>query len=505
MAFPRVCRRASLSASVRAPSDASLGSRSKLRPRDVARYRGIDPPLLREVLAVVCSTSVLPRKELFEAWEVATAVHSHFPHARRVADLAAGHGVLAWLLLLLAAEGGVARSAVCVDRRMPPSAETLGAAFTARWPSLEGRLHYVEGDVAAVVAAPEVLLTAVHACGPLSDAVLSKAIEANSPAAVMPCCHSLRKLSPFLSPRRPQLEADAPALGAAEAIDRSRMAWLRLHGFRVCQRHISEEITPYNRLILATPPRAARLRAPPPPPPPPPAAAAAGGRAPPARREAAELIPRLSSQPFAIPLADAAAIVGMAGRRQVVWQRAVDVSLWLPEGRHASWWGGVVEAVDGVVRCLWIRSDLDGGAVAILAREASVALWRSATSEQGEAMGEWDAAAAIAAARRTDCGAPLQVAFSPGERGGGDWQVEGGVGVACGSRGGAQAPPAPRVRVGLLEVYHEPSTARRACSFRIQFSSAERQITRANAALWQARIREALTCWSFSDGGFELK
>ena len=37
------------------------------------------------------------------------------------------------------------------------------------------------------------LLSAVHACGPLSDAVLARAAAGGSAAAVMPCCHSLRK------------------------------------------------------------------------------------------------------------------------------------------------------------------------------------------------------------------------------------------------------------------------------------------------------------------------
>lgn len=99
---------------------------------------------------------MLPRKELFEAWEVATIVHSRFPTTSRVADLAAGHGLVAWLLLLLAGESGIQRTAVCVDRRMPASAETLNTAFVGRWPSLKANFHYVEGTLDAVVSHPEV-------------------------------------------------------------------------------------------------------------------------------------------------------------------------------------------------------------------------------------------------------------------------------------------------------------------------------------------------------------
>ena len=99
----------------------------------------------------MCTASVLPRKELYEAWAVATRVDAAFTGYTRVADLAAGHGLLAWLLLLLAWERGAARTAVCVDVRMPASHDALSAALVARWPRLDGALHYVEGGIDQVV------------------------------------------------------------------------------------------------------------------------------------------------------------------------------------------------------------------------------------------------------------------------------------------------------------------------------------------------------------------
>ena len=39
---------------------------------------------------------VVPRKELHENWEAASRIHSHFPDAMRVADLASGNGLLSW-------------------------------------------------------------------------------------------------------------------------------------------------------------------------------------------------------------------------------------------------------------------------------------------------------------------------------------------------------------------------------------------------------------------------
>ena len=50
----------------------NIGSRSKLRPRDVPSFADAQPPLFGEVARAVCTAGVLPRKELYEAWEVAT-------------------------------------------------------------------------------------------------------------------------------------------------------------------------------------------------------------------------------------------------------------------------------------------------------------------------------------------------------------------------------------------------------------------------------------------------
>ena len=169
------------------------------------------PSLWPQVVDTVCSAGVLPRKELFEAWEVAVCVDAAFPAIPLVADLAAGHGLLAWLLLLLGARRGVRRRAVCVDTRLPDAALSLSDAFGERWPQLRGQHQYVEGTLDAVSAAPgEALFTSVHACGPLSDRVIERAVASACPVALVPCCHSLRKQPPPPPFTRSALEA-APA------------------------------------------------------------------------------------------------------------------------------------------------------------------------------------------------------------------------------------------------------------------------------------------------------
>ena len=99
-----------------------------MRPHHANGFIDAHPPgLFLDTALVVCQLGILPRKELYECWEVATRVHAQFPETRCVADLAAGHGLMAWMLVLLGRDSG--RRVTCVDHKMPPSAETLSDAF----------------------------------------------------------------------------------------------------------------------------------------------------------------------------------------------------------------------------------------------------------------------------------------------------------------------------------------------------------------------------------------
>ncbi|HEY3252800.1 MAG TPA: methyltransferase, partial [Polyangiaceae bacterium] len=94
----------------------------------------------------------------------------------------------------------------------------------------------------SVTASPGDLLVSCHACGGLTDEVLSQAIAAGARVAVLPCCHEA-------------LENDQGGLGGwldpALAIDVTRAARLRGHGYRVHTQSIPAAITPKNRLLLA--------------------------------------------------------------------------------------------------------------------------------------------------------------------------------------------------------------------------------------------------------------
>ena len=74
------------------------GARGRLTRHDVARFPG--DTLFDRIGRVVCEVGRLPRKELYEAWEVGRRVR-RWCRGGRVLDVAGGHGLLAHVMLLL--------------------------------------------------------------------------------------------------------------------------------------------------------------------------------------------------------------------------------------------------------------------------------------------------------------------------------------------------------------------------------------------------------------------
>jgi len=227
-------------------------SKRVLRPSDIEVFKRMKPSFFADVAAIVCQAEAVPRKELFESWEVANHIDANFPQATRIADLAAGHGLLGWFLLLLAKRRKRPCSVVSVDVRMPPSAGAIRQVITNSWPDLAERMHYVVGNLKHVDADPNVLLISVHACGPLTDVVIERAVACGASVVVMPCCHSLRQpLPPAPGLTAVKLANRAKEFGVAHAMDAERIDALRSLGYTVTQEYCDDEVTNRNRLILA--------------------------------------------------------------------------------------------------------------------------------------------------------------------------------------------------------------------------------------------------------------
>ena len=223
------------------PAPGHRGSRQKLGPRDLPRFPG--PSLFDELGRALCGASALPRKELFESWEVARRVLRR-QRGGPVVDLAGGHGLTGWLIAL---QDRSTPEVTVIDRTLPPSAARVHAALAARWPGVAEKVHHLEADLgsAALPAfGPAHRLVAVHACGALTDRALDLALQAGARVAVLPCCHSHARLD------------DGGLSGWMDrdlAIDSQRAARLRSAGYSVWTSTIPADITPENRLLIGSP------------------------------------------------------------------------------------------------------------------------------------------------------------------------------------------------------------------------------------------------------------
>ena len=219
----------------------NFSSKNRLTDKELLLFP--DDTLLDKVGRAVCAAGCLPRKELFEAWEVARRVRRRF-RGGRIVDLACGHGLTAVLLLLL---DDTSAEALAVDRMLPASAGKLHEVLVQSWPRLAGRITFEERPLAEIQLSARDLVVSVHACGELTDLVLDRASHVGARIAVLPCCHNLD-------------ESDTGSLegwvDGPMAVDIARANRLQEKGYRIYTQTIPSEITPKNRLLLAEPAQA---------------------------------------------------------------------------------------------------------------------------------------------------------------------------------------------------------------------------------------------------------
>jgi len=220
------------------PPRFSHGSKVRLTARDLGRFPG--DTLFDRIARAVCQAGCLPRKELYEAWEMARRVRRRF-RGGRVVDLGAGHGLLGQVLLLL---DDTSPSSLVVDTVLPPSCARLHEALVEAWPRLAGRVSFVTSSIGQVALYADDIVASSHACGALTDAVIARAVAVRARVAVLPCCHD---------PNVCETGGLTGWIDPALAIDVVRANRLRGADYRVWTQTIPASITPKNRLLLGTP------------------------------------------------------------------------------------------------------------------------------------------------------------------------------------------------------------------------------------------------------------
>jgi hypothetical protein len=79
------------------------------------------------------------------------------------------------------------QTALAVDKNIPLNAEKLSNALISSWPRLNGRVVFREAPIQETTIFPDDIVVSAHACGALTDLILSKAVEQDARVAVLPC------------------------------------------------------------------------------------------------------------------------------------------------------------------------------------------------------------------------------------------------------------------------------------------------------------------------------
>ena len=224
----------------------SHSSRGRLTDKDLGRFPS--DTLFDRLARALCHAGCLPRKELYEAWELARRARRVF-RGGRVVDLGGGHGLLAHVMLVL---DDSSPAALVVDKMLPASSIRVHEALVETWPRLAGRITFLERALDDLDLQATDVVVSSHACGRLTDVVLDRAVAARARVAVLPCCHDLHNCD----------SGDLTGwVDGSLAIDIMRAVRLEQHGYRIWTQSIPDAVTPKNRLLLGTPPAPAPMEA----------------------------------------------------------------------------------------------------------------------------------------------------------------------------------------------------------------------------------------------------
>jgi hypothetical protein len=210
-------------------------SKNRLTPRQQPLFPG--DRLFDKIARAVCRAGTLPRKELYEAWEMAKRVRRRY-RGGRVLDLACGHGLLAHIMLILDDSSEIA---IAVDKKIPLNAAKLSDALITTWPRLKDRVIYKQVPIEEITVLSDDLVVSAHACGSLTDLIIDMAIAQRARVAVLPCCHNLKESS---------TEGLEGWMDKTLAVDTARAVKLRSKGYRIVTQKIPDDITPKNRLLM---------------------------------------------------------------------------------------------------------------------------------------------------------------------------------------------------------------------------------------------------------------
>lgn len=210
-------------------------SRSRINASSCRHFPG--QRLVDRLARALCQAEALTLKELVESFELFERVRKPL-RGGVLTDLMCGHGLVGTLFAVFEKSQ---QAVILTDQRRPANHDAVLRAVEQVAPWALPKLSFQETPLER--AAGDALL-AVHACGQRTDLCLDQALRLRVPIAVLPCCYG---------PPREASQALLQGLGVPLATDVARTYRLEQADFRVRWSAIPPEITPMNRLLVATP------------------------------------------------------------------------------------------------------------------------------------------------------------------------------------------------------------------------------------------------------------
>ena len=193
---------------------------------------------VEEELRSYLKTSRIEEKEFYEAKYFFQKVSPLVANVHTIVDCCSGNGLagLVWGL------EGEARTVILVDKEKNSDFPPLMSWVNSQM-DLSVQYHVLNLEQENIPEGD--MLSAVHACGSLTDRIIQEGLRRRIPFAVMPCCYKDSMHLPEGSLSYFQNKRDA--------IDAARIMAIQEQGYQVIIRSIDPTVTPMNRIIIGLP------------------------------------------------------------------------------------------------------------------------------------------------------------------------------------------------------------------------------------------------------------
>ncbi|MFH1439793.1 MAG: methyltransferase [Candidatus Woesearchaeota archaeon] len=234
---------------------------SKVNGANAKKHLYSSKPRIDQRLVDFLEKSIEEKEELEASCfyqQVSRVLENHGVCLDAVIDLCAGNSLNSALWLLYG------YNVYAIDNKETRFSEAVRWKIDEKYPH---NFHYSKKDVEETSFTDYVyeivdkyekrcIITAVHACGKLTDRTISIAVRYDLPFAVVPCCHNTNlegMLAPFDQSNEHLQDQVAYFEDIRAYIDLMRINYATEQGYKVVLKALPKQVTEKNRIIIGLP------------------------------------------------------------------------------------------------------------------------------------------------------------------------------------------------------------------------------------------------------------